>query len=201
MAVCGTQKQPSFFPHLIVLVMCKLPEGKVYRGSKPWWGVSTLTWEHISQNRNCFIYLFFLVKYSFGLPRWLSRKNPLAQCRSCRCPRFSGLGSFPGVEMATHSRGYACLGTPMDRRAWGVGSWSSPELDTTERLNMCIVVLQCWANLCFTWGRHWVILLGRFYTELFYKTSLLFEWNRLEGKLCFDNNWLDFSFLYMSYGV
>ena len=91
----------------------------LWREKQPWWGVSTLTWEHISQKRNCFIYLFFLVKYSFGLPRWLSRKESACQCRSCRCPRFSGLGSFPGVGNGNPLQ-YACLGTPMDRRAWGV---------------------------------------------------------------------------------
>ena len=111
----------------------------LWREKQPWRGVSTLTWEDISQKEIAlFIYLFFLVRYSFRLPRWLSRKESACQCRSRRCPGFNGLGSFPGVRNGNPLQ-YSCLGTPMDSRAWQVTGHGLTELDTSERLSMRIV--------------------------------------------------------------
>ena len=96
------QKQPSLFLHLIVLVMCKLPEGKVYGGRNNPDGEFQFWLEKIFLKKKL-LYLFILVKYSFRLPRWLSRKEPAANAGAA-----GDLGSVVWEaslekEMATHS--------------------------------------------------------------------------------------------------
>ena len=74
-----------------------------------------------------------------GLPRYLSGKESVSQCRRCRfdAPGFdppeSGRSSGGGNSNPLH---YTCLGNPMDRGVWGsIGPGVAKESDNPNSNN------------------------------------------------------------------